>query len=475
MKAQIKQQIESSLLQMRTSNLTDVSALSDAVSLDAYIHLTTETEQGRIWTSALQTALREHEIVVIPPSDQVYYLDDTVTIPSHRHIEATGATIRLTPGCEVLMLRNEHTADGTKGPIDQTYRDSNISIHGGTWEESHTKRGGYGRSGRYTHFGDDNGQPRPFYGVSTCMLFNNLTGLTLTDMTFAHTAGFCVQTGDLTNGVFEHITFVSCYADGLHLNGNSENLLIRDIRGQVGDDLVALNMYDWQNSSVNFGPTRNVLCDGLALSPDSPYKALRIEPGIYTYDDGTTVDCGLFDAIIRHVTGISTFKMYFQTPGYKIGTAPERGGVGSSDNLFFEHITVDLTGPIDKLPEYVESHPVKGTFAAFELGSHIGYVSFSHIDFTYYPEKYPLSCLVCAGPKSVRIGDTEIFDPYLTSHIGTVVLSDISVTAVTESQGEFRHKANAENTDLVRTIAFDDINGDGHSTGCGTIREVIFA
>jgi hypothetical protein len=42
-------------------------------------------------------------------------------------------------------------------------------------------------------------------------------------------------------------------------------------------------MYDWQNSSVNFGPMHTVLCEDLVLSADSRYKALRIEPGMYRY------------------------------------------------------------------------------------------------------------------------------------------------------------------------------------------------
>lgn len=462
MKTEIKNAIYTSLEQMRSENLAAIETLTDKALLTDYAYLTCTCDKGTIWTKALQTALQEHQCIIIPPSAEIYWIDDTVTIPAGRHIEAEGAVIRLTPGCEVLMLRNEHTKDGTHAPIDTTDRDSNISIHGGRWEESQTRRGGYGKCSRYTHFGEDNDRTRPFFGVSTCMLFNNLTGLTLTDMTFANTAGFAVQTGDLTNGVFENIRFVSCFADGLHLNGRSENLYIHNISGEVGDDLVALNMYDWQNSSVNFGPTRNVLCDGLDLAPSSPYKALRIEPGIYTYDDGSTVDCGLFDAIIKNVTGIATFKMYFQTPSYVIGTAPERGGVGSSDNLFFENITVDLTGPIDAFAEYMNSDPVKGTFAAFELGSHIGYVSFENIDLTLYRDRFPLSCLACIGPKSVRAGDREVFDPYLTSHVGTVVLKNIRVN------GE---QIQADNS-LIRTISFDDINADGNSTGCGTVQEI---
>ena len=464
MKTDIKNAIYTSLQQMKDANLAAAAALTDQVLLTDYAHLTRQGETGTIWTGALQAALRAHQCVIIPPAEEIYWIDDTVTIPSDRHIEASGATIRLTPGCEVLMLRNEHTADGTHKPIDTSDRDRNISIHGGRWEESQTCRGGYGKCCRYTHFGEDNDRTRPFFGVSTCMLFNNLTGLTLTDMTFANTAGFAVQTGDLSDGVFENIHFESCFADGLHLNGNSENLYIRHIDGEVGDDLVALNMYDWQNSSVNFGPTRNVLCDGLDLAPSSPYKALRIEPGIYTYDDGSTVDCGLFNAIIKNVTGIATFKMYFQTPAYSIGTAPERGGVGSSDNLFFENITVDLAAPIDRFAEYMESDPVRGTFAAFELGSHIGYVSFENIDLTLYKEQFPLSCLACIGPKSVRVGDREVFDPYLTSHVGTVALKHIRVNG----------EPVQEDNSLIRTIVFDGVNGDGNSTGCGTVREILW-
>ncbi len=469
MKKHIKNMICNSIEEMKKKNLTASGALQDSISLTEYIHLTRETDIGTIWTDALQTALEEHNRIIIPPAEAPYYIDDTVIIPSDRHIEAEGAVIRLTADCEVLMLRNEHTMDGTHAPINTTLRDNNISIHGGRWEESQTRRGGYGKCCRYTHFGEDDDRSRPFFGVSTCMLFNNLTGLTLTDMTFANTAGFCVQTGDLANGVFENIAFVSCFADGLHLNGNSENLLIRNVHGEVGDDLVALNMYDWQNSSVNFGPTRNVLCDGLALAPSSPYKALRIEPGVYTYDDGSTVDCGLFDAIIRNVKGISTFKMYFQTPQYRIGTAPEPGSVGSSDNLFFENITVDLAAPIDCFAEYMNSDPVRGTFAAFELGANIGYVSFENIDLTLYPKKYPMSCLACIGPKSVRVEDREIFDPYLSSHARTVEMKNIRINGLAVNDSDISDKADQ----LFRTIMFEDINHDGNSTGAGTVDSVL--
>ncbi len=69
-------------------------------------------------------------------------------------------------------MRNETTKDGTHMPIKDENKNFNISINGGTWEESYRERIGYGNSGMY----DKN---RSFYGVSTFMFFNNMKNLTL--------------------------------------------------------------------------------------------------------------------------------------------------------------------------------------------------------------------------------------------------------------------------------------------------------
>jgi len=462
-KKQVRAEIADKLECMRGKNLLLIHGLSDDCRLSEYRHLSEPCPCGRIWTKALQTALLEHEIVVIDPSDEVYYIDSTVLIPSDRHIEAVGATIRLTPDCEVLMLRNEHTKDGTFSPIDTSDRGRNISIRGGRWEESHTSRKGYGLSGRYAPRTPGELR-RPFYGVSACMLFNNMEGLTLRDMTFANTAGFAVQVGDLENGVFENIGFESCYADGLHINGRTENVYIHHVFGEVGDDLVALNAYDWQDSSVNFGPIRSVWCEDLTLFASSRYKALRIEPGVYAYADGSTVDCGIFDAVFKNIKGIRTFKLYFQTPAYFLDQKPEWGAVGSGDHLFFEDIAVDLRAPIDGFDVYRNGDPTRGNFAAFELCANIGYISFENIALTLYKERYPLSYLVCVGPKSVIYREKEIFDPYLPCRVETMAFKNVTVN------GEKPSDVSA----LVKTVLFDDVNADGFSTGHGEIGEILY-
>ncbi len=460
-----KAQIYASLEQMTAANRAAQDTLTREASLTDYVsHVRTGMQDDaeiRIWTDAFRAALAENEIVRIPASAEPYYVDDSITIPSNRRIVAEdGAVIRQRKGVRVLMFRNEHTVNGTHAPISADVRDCNIAIHGGRWEESNTGRAGYGRTGMYD-------MERSFYGVSTCMFFNNMDGLTLTDLTFVHTAGFSVQMGDIKNVYIDNITFVECFADGLHINGNTENVRITNVRGQVGDDLVALNMYDWQNSSVDFGPMKTVLCENLDLSADSHYKAMRIEPGIYYYDDNSSVDCGLYDAIIKNVRGINTFKLYYQTPAYKIvGEEPERGGPGSGDYLFFEDIKIDLNAPIDGFREYTESDPVRGAFAGFEFGANIGHLFFENIDLTLYPDRYPLSYLFCVGPKScvVHNGAVEVFDPYVSCEVGTVELTDIRVNGAQPD----------DITPYIRAVTFDNINNDNRSTGRGTIADVIY-
>ena len=439
--------IENILIEMKLKNEDAYLKLKDNCRITDYLPI------GDAWTNALQNALNDHKTVIIPASDTPYIIDSTVIIPSNRRIIAEdGAVIRLKQSVKTLMLRNSNTADGTHMPIN-TERNENISIEGGIWEDWCPHRMGYGRSGMYD-------EERSLYGVSTLMFLENIDGLTLKNMTFRHCGGFAVQIGDASSVVAEGIRFESCYADGLHINGNVEDIYISDIRGEVGDDLVAFNMFDWQDSSVNFGPCKNAICQDLELSDSSHYKALRIEPGVYEFKDGSTVDCSLENAIFRRIKGIKTFKLYCQTPPYSPEIGPEKADVGSGNNIFFEDITVDLDSPIDKLQEYMSSHPVKGSFAAFELGLNVKNIYFKNIDLTLYRDKYPMSYLLCIGPKSVRFDDgREVFDPYFSSVAENVFLEGITVNG----------KCPDSLNEYIKEIEFDSLYDDIPSTASGKI------
>lgn len=445
-----KEQILASALEAQRKNYDAVSRLTDSVVLTEYRKLTIEGIHGTIWTKALQTALDEHEIVIIPASQHIYWLDGTIIVPSNRRIEASGATIRLVPEFPYIMMCNKHIHDGTRAPIDTSDRDMNISIHGGNWEESCTVRG-------KRRLNAEHG--KNFKGVQTCMLFNNLDHLTITDVTFAHATSFCVQIGDLTDGVFENFNFISCYADGLHVNGNCENLYVKNFRGHVGDDLVALNMYDWIGSSINYGPANNIYCENIISAPDSKAKMMRLQPGIFKFENGTLIDCSLTNVYVKHARGIFEYKLYFQSPRYRLGEKPEGEGAGSADNIFFEDIEI-----IAQRPWYPdESDEKRGHFGMFFSNSNVGYLSLKNIQYTTTPSISSKTHLIAIGPMSCRRDDKEVFDPYVSATLDILELEDIFVNG----------KRATEITDLIKIIEFDNVNEDGFSSGKGKVNHII--
>jgi hypothetical protein len=441
--------------------------LKDKVSLADYEKYTEKINGTNVWGSALQKALDEHEIVVIPSRKDKYYIEKTVVIPSNRRIEAHGATIRLIDGMKNILFTTKNAIDGTLMPIARNTRGENVAILGGRWEDNCIRRLGYGRTGMFNNLPRKKGN---FYGVSTLFYLGNTDKVTVRDATFHHTGGFSIQSGDSDAVWFENIYFDKCFADGLHLNGNMSRVYAKNIRGNVGDDLVALNAYDWINSSINFGPQKYILCEDLELikTPGaSYYPAIRIQPAIFRFEDSSEVDCAISDLIFRRVKGIVTYKMYLQTPRYKIGGTREWAKVGSGGNLHFEDLTIESVEPIDKFPNYMNGDPLRGHFGVFEFGANLSSVYFKNVNLTFDMKRFPTSHLAVVGPKSYRYTDNktgeaiEIFDPWVSCNVEKVVLENITVNGEAPKE-------------LVHATEFNDINKDGNSTGKGVIKEIVY-
>lgn len=82
---------------------------------------------------------------------------------------------------------------------------------------------------------------------------------------------------------------------------------------------------------------------------------------------------------------------------------------------------------------------------------------------TLHRDEYPLSYIVCIGPKSARDNDLEYFNPDMSSHAEKLEFSTIRVNGeIVTDIGDF-----------VRQIVFDDIYSDGKSSGKGSIDKII--
>lgn len=417
----------------------------------------TPYKNGKIWSEAFSFALKNYEDIIIPAGK--YYVDKSLVVPQNRGIIADeNAEIILIKGVKSLLLRNENVIDGSDKPIPKTaIKDENISITGGIWGEENDERLGYGKSGCF----DENNS---MVGVSTCFLLSNVKNLTLKNLTFRHTAGFAIQMGNISNFAVENICFDVCYADGLHINGGTENGTVKNLYGHTEDDLIALNAYDWDNSSINFGKIENLVVDGVKCDVGgNVHKSIRIQPGIYPYKGGEKEDCFVKNLTIKNVSGVACFKMYLQTPAYT--AFPEKNvGVGRMENILFENISADTSEPVDKQPNYLSGNTVTGNFATFEIGSNVKNLTFNNVKTVLNKAKYPNSYFIAVGPKTQYIAEKklELFDPYVCCTIQRINLENVYIN----------NEKKDDLTGFIKEISYDNLYPSALPFGKGKIISV---
>lgn len=417
----------------------------------------TPYKNGKIWSEAFSFALKNYEDIIIPAGK--YYVDKSLVVPQNRGIIADeNAEIILIKGVKSLLLRNENVIDGSDKPIPKTaIKDENISITGGIWGEENDERLGYGKSGCFD-------EKNSMVGVSTCFLLSNVKNLTLKNLTFRHTAGFAIQMGNISNFAVENICFDVCYADGLHINGGTENGTVKNLYGHTEDDLIALNAYDWDNSSINFGKIENLVVDGVKCDVGgNVHKSIRIQPGIYPYKSGEKEDCFVKNLTIKNVSGVACFKMYLQTPAYT--TFPEKNvGVGRMENILFENISADTSEPVDKQPNYLSGNTVTGNFATFEIGSDVKNLTFNNVKTVLNKAKYPNSYFIAVGPKTQYIAEKklELFDPYVCCTIQRINFENVYIN----------NEKKDDLTGFIKEISYDNLYPSALPFGKGKIISV---
>lgn len=412
--------------------------------------------EKEIWTTAINKALEENACIYIPKGK--YFIDSSIIVPSNRRIIAhKDAEICTILSCKKVSLRTDCVIDGSYRVIgDDEPRTENVFIEGGVWSTEQTRRAEYGAVGAY----DD---VDSLHGVHACMLFSGVRNLWIKNVKFKHVSTFAIQVGRVENFIVEKIKFIECYADGVHINGQVKDGFVYDISGEAGDDLVALNAYDWPNSTITQGPIEDIVISKIN-SKGKDFNLMRILPGVTSCQNGN-IDCYIKNIIIDNVKGVDTYKMYFQTSGY-VGT-PEGSAIGKMENITIKNLKILKTRPADGTPNYVNADPITGHFGVFELGSNVDGLTLENIKVQLkVQEKYKgLEHFIVVGPKSYYIPERnlEVFDPYVISKVKNLIYKNIKINGK-KVENIMEH---------VKEIKFEKLYDSEYASGYGEIENTI--
>ncbi len=273
--------------------------------------------RGRVWSDVIEAALAHADVVRLPDRGEPYYLDRPIQLSSGQSLLADpGAEIRLQPGVNTCLVRNRRLAGSQVGPLPADLEpDTDILIEGGIWTTLATDR----NESNGNHRGRAD-QADSLPGAHGVILLANVRRAVVRNLCIRQSRPFGVQVGVGAEIRVEGIRFDAHRRDGVHVEGPCEDLVIRDIAGVTGDDLVALNAWDWRQYSVAFGPIRRVLIEKVAghqavgdgdVLPDGSAE-IRLLPGTKVFADGTRLACDIEQVEIRRTRSIRTFKMYDQ-------------------------------------------------------------------------------------------------------------------------------------------------------------------
>ena len=233
--------------------------------------------------------------------------------------------------------------------------------------------------------------------------------------------------------------------------------------------MVALNAWDWEGSTVTFGPIAHILVENVK----SNINELRILPGQKVFPDGSKVDCDIKDCIFENITGVYTFKLYCQpniTNAIE-GTDDTSGTVGTISNLFFKNITFDAVQNAG-----FSNIPVG---SLFEVCADCDGLYFEDISVEETQEKFAEKGLrfMNVGPLSATWKTNSSEDP---AHWGEIFSPDAVCTVDHVEIKNLKFQSQKEQPDadsLVHAVRLS-INEDYPNTtpkggtGCGIVKEV---
>lgn len=301
---------------------------------------------NNVWTSAIKNALDNHKNVYIPLKATPYVLDDRLVMHSgNRLIIHPLAEIKLADGTDTCLIRNENMSS------NQT--DSDIQIEGGIWDGNSENQ-----SSIYCHSDKEN----YLVGVAGLISMIGVKRFKIKNLTVKSPKGFAIQVNSSDKFDIDNISLDNCESDGIHLCGGNTNFHVRRIGGQVTDDFIAMNAWDWLESTPFYGDIKNGVVediDGVATAGG----LVRMLPG---------GDHTISDVEVKRISGTSNdscFKLYNQADTPHPSNTIADGVIG---NVKFENFNVKCTAEnLFKLGADISKLEIKD----FKTGSQAQYVS----------------------------------------------------------------------------------------------------
>ncbi len=312
---------------------------------DASLKAATRTVAAEVWTAAFQADLDADGKLHIPAREQPYYLDGPLVMKSGQSLTADAtAEIRLKPGTNTCMVRNEHVATLNTKPVPADVPlDTDIHIEGGIWTTLATAVSANGNNRGHSS------KENPAFGTHGVILLQNVRRVSVKNLTIRQSIPFGVHLANAHEFTVENISLEEHRRDGVHVNGPASDGLIRGVRGNPHDDNVALNAWEWKNYAPSYGSIERIIIADVTGAPAGVPAAnsIRLLPGVKRFDDGTTLDCPISDITLRRITDIREFKLYDQ-PNLELGRDTDQSvGVGSIKSLRFEDLTFNRPGKIE--------------------------------------------------------------------------------------------------------------------------------
>ena len=274
--------------------------------------------------TAINAALAaKHFVRITRPG--VYRINDHLTIFPHTRLTCgPGVTIQQT--ATVCILRNAH--------LLATPPDRDISIEGGTWDGNYT---GSSPGDQVSPTDLTN----PLRGVDGEIDAIGVNGFTVRDVLIQHCRAFGVQVSSSSDVTLTNIR-LDIAKDGLHVNGPASRLHIAHVRGYTGDDFIALNAWDWVDSSPTAGDITDVdITDITQLAQSPTIPANTNQYGLIKFLAGTRHGrpANIQRVTVNGVRGVNSYRAFT----FLIDADPREhvpSGPGIVSDVVINHVAV---------------------------------------------------------------------------------------------------------------------------------------